>query len=231
MLIHGGGWRSGDRTQHHTLAQRLAERGYVVITPEYRLSTEALYPAAVHDLKAATRWLRAKAKKYQIDSNKITAVGFSAGGQLAALLGTTYGFEKLEGMMGYSQYSSKINAIVDLDGTTTFIHPESAEGNDTKSLSAATLWFGFNKIQKPELWHEAGALNHTDKNTAPILFINSSVASMHAGREDMRKKLGELGIYSEVQSFPEAPHTFVLFNPWFEPMVNYITAFLEKVYK
>jgi pectinesterase len=231
LIIHGGGWRSGDRSQHIPLAQKLAERGFVAVTVEYRLSTEALYPAAVHDVKAAVRWLRAYAKKYNINPDKIAALGYSAGGQLAALLGTTNGLSDFEGDLGNAQFSSKINAIVDLDGTLAFIHPESGEGDDSKSISAATYWFGYTKTQHPNLWHEAGALNHINKNTPPILFVNSSVARMHAGRDDMRTKLDSLHIYSEVHTFPEAPHTFVLFNPWFEPVLNHITIFLNKVFK
>ena len=232
LVIHGGGWRSGDRTHHVPLAQKLAEQGFVAVTVEYRLSTEALYPAAVHDLKAAVRWMRANAKKYQIDPNKIASLGFSAGGQLAALLGTTNDNPAFEGSQGeYMAFSSRVNAIVDLDGTLAFIHPESGEGDDSKGISAATYWFGYNKTQKPELWHEAGALNHVDKSTPPILFVNSSVDRMHAGRDDMRRKLDALHIYSEVHSFPDAPHTFVLFHPWFEPVLNHSVRFLNKVFE
>lgn len=230
LVIHGGGWRSGNRSQHIPLAQQLAQRGFVAITVEYRLSTEALYPAAVYDLKAAIRWIRAHAQKYNIDTRKIAALGYSAGGQLAALLGTTNGNPTFEGALGYSSFSSTINAIIDIDGTLAFIHPESGEGDDTKGISAATYWFGYNKTQKPELWYQAGALHHVDKNTPPILFINSSVARMHAGRDDMRKQLDALSIYSEVHSFPEAPHTFILFHPWFEPTLRQVTLFLNKVF-
>ncbi len=63
IIIHGGGWRSGNRTQHYPLAQKLALLGYVCFTPEYRLSTEALYPAAVNDIKAAIRWVKATCKR------------------------------------------------------------------------------------------------------------------------------------------------------------------------
>src|SRR5215213_4240101 len=73
MIIHGGGWRSGNRTQHYPLAQRLADLGYVCFTPDYRLSTEALYPAAVYDLKAAVKWIHVHAAEYNIDTTKITA--------------------------------------------------------------------------------------------------------------------------------------------------------------
>ena len=57
IMIHGGGWRSGNRSQHYPLAESLAHLGYVCFTPEYRLSTEALFPAAVYDIKAAIRWV------------------------------------------------------------------------------------------------------------------------------------------------------------------------------
>src|SRR6188768_4099843 len=61
IIIHGGGWRSGDRSLHYPLAQRLAKLGYVCFTPEYRLSTEALYPAGMYDIKTAIRWVRKNA--------------------------------------------------------------------------------------------------------------------------------------------------------------------------
>ncbi|HEX8425727.1 alpha/beta hydrolase [Hymenobacter sp.] len=231
LLIHGGGWRSGDRSQHVPMAQQLAAKGYVTATVEYRLSTEAIYPAAVTDLKAAIRWLRANANTYNIDTTRIAVWGFSAGGQLAALLGTTNGDKQLEGDACHKSYSSSVQAIVDVDGTLAFIHPESGEGDDSKGTSAATYWFGASKTAKPELWHQAGALNHVTSKTPPIAFINSSVARMHAGREDMLQKLDAFHIYYEVHGFPEAPHTFPLFNPWFEPTLNYTVAFLNKVFK
>ena len=155
MIIHGGGWRTGNRTQHIPLAQHLANLGYVCFTPEYRLSTEALFPAGVHDLKAALRWIRANAKKYNLDTTKIATLGFSAGGQLAALLGNTGDNPKLEGTIGTLGHSSKVNAIVDIDGILAFIHPESGEGDDSKRTSAATYWFGYSKTENPEIWKEA----------------------------------------------------------------------------
>ncbi|HEY6956483.1 MAG TPA: alpha/beta hydrolase [Flavisolibacter sp.] len=231
MIIFGGGWRSGNRSQHYPLAQRLADLGYVCFTPEYRLSTEALFPAAVYDLKSALRWIHANAKKYNIDSNKIAVMGFSAGGELAAFLGTTVGNSKFEGTECNLKSSSSVNAIVDLDGTLSFVHPESGEGDDSKRTSAATYWFGYSKKENPDLWKEASPLTYAGKNTPPTIFINSSVERMHAGRTDYLKILDENKIYSVVKSFADAPHSFPLFDPWFEPTVKYTDDFLKKVFK
>lgn len=230
MIIFGGGWRSGNRTQHYPLAQRLADLGYVCFTPEYRLSTEALYPAAVYDLKSALRWIHVNAKKYNVDTNKIAVLGFSAGGELAAFLGVTTGNQKFEGANCNLNSSSAVKAIVDLDGTLSFVHPESGEGDDSKKTSAATYWFGYSKKDNPKLWEEASPLTYVSKNTPPTLFVNSSVDRMHAGRTDFLKVLNENGIYWDVKTFPDAPHSFPLFDPWFEPTLKYTNEFLKKVF-
>lgn len=231
MIIHGGGWRTGNRTQHIPMAQKLASLGYVTFTAEYRLSTEALFPAAVHDLKSALRWIRANAKAYNIDVNQVATIGFSAGGQLSALLGNTNGIEKFEGKNCHLKTSSDVNAIVDIDGILAFIHPESGEGDDSRSTSAATYWFGYSKTENPDLWKEGSALTHVSPKTPPTLFINSAVERMHAGRDDYQKKLHEWGIYSETHTFPNSPHSFILVNPWFEPSIQYIDEFLRKLFK
>ncbi len=229
VFIHGGGWRSGDRSQHVPMAQQLAARGYVTATVEYRLSTEAHYPAAVHDLKAAIRWLRASARQYRIDTTKVAVWGFSAGGQLAALVGTTGGYAPLEGPAGAPGYSSSVQAIVDVDGTLSFLHPESSESAHNNP-SAASYWLGGLKTERPELWQQAGGLSHVSPQTPPIAFINSSIDRMHAGREDMLKQLDAYHIYHETHTFPDSPHPFPLFNPWFEPTLNYTADFLRVVF-
>jgi acetyl esterase/lipase len=232
IIIHGGGWRSGNRTQHYPLAQHLAERGYVCVTPEYRLSTEAQYPAAIHDLKAALRYIVQHAAEFRIDTAKISVLGFSAGGQLAAFLGTTAGNPQFEGAACNAQLPpAPVHAVIDIDGTLSFTHKETGEGDDSKKISAGTYWFGYSKKDSIALWEEASPLNHAGAHTAPTLFINSSVARMHAGREDFIKILNQHKIDSEVKTFENAPHSFCLFDPWFQPTVNYIDQFLKRVFK
>jgi len=230
IFIHGGGWRSGNKAMHYPLLQQLTALGYVCITPEYRLSTEALYPAAIYDIKTVIRWVRKNAAKYNIDVNKIIASGHSAGGELAAFAGATNGIKQFEGNGCYKEFSSKVNAVIDLDGTLAFIHPESGEGDDSKRTSSATYWFGYSKTENPELWKQAAPLSHVGKHTPPTQFINSGVARMHAGREDFIKVLEKYNIYSEVKAFEGSPHSFILFNPWFDTTVVYMDKFLRKVF-
>jgi len=230
LIIFGGGWRSGNRAMHYPLAEHLAALGYVCFTADYTLSTEALYPEAVYNLKAAVRWICANAKQYHIDANKISALGFSAGGELAAFLGATNGDLKFEGSEGNSKYSSRVNAVVDIDGTLSFVHPESGEGDDSKNISAATYWFGYHKKDNTELWQDASPLSQVGKSAPPYVFINSALDRMHAGRTDFIKVLDENHTYSEIHAIPNTPHTFCLYYPWFDETVRYIDGFLKKVY-
>jgi pectinesterase len=230
VIIHGGGWRSGSRSQHYPLAQQLANLGYVCFTPEYRLSTEALYPAAIYDVKAAIRWVKKNANKYDLDTAKITVLGFSAGGEMAAFVGATNNKPEFEETGNNLNYSSNVNAVVDIDGTLSFVHAESGEGDDSKKTSAATYWFGYSKKENPELWKQASPLTHAGKTTPPTLFINSSIERMHAGREDYIKILNGYNTYTEVKTFENSPHHFCLMHPWFVPTVKYIDDFLKKVF-
>jgi pectinesterase len=223
LLIFGGGWKSGDKSQNEAMATELANRGYVAVSAEYRLSLEARYPAAVNDLKAAVCWMKINAKTYGIDTSKIAVLGVSAGGQLATLLGTTNDNSIFEDTLRDKSVSAKVHAAIDIDGILAFHHPESNES------AVAAQWLGGTYQQQPLVWEEASALNHIDKNTVPFLFINSSNTRFHAGRDDGIKKLDSLHIFSEVHTFSDTPHPFWFFNPWFNPMMDYIDSFLKKV--
>ena len=224
LLVFGGGWKSGDRTQNYAMATTLANNGYIAVTADYRLSGEAIYPAAIYDLKSAIRCMRALAKKYPIDTSRIAVMGTSAGGQLATLIGTTNRNKNFEDTIGCKN-SSSVQAVIDIDGILAFHHPESQES------TSASLWLGGTYEQKPEMWEEASALNHVDKNTVPFLFLNSSLPRFHAGRNDMIAKMNKLGIYSEVHEFPDTPHPFWFFYPWFDPMMKYAIDFLNRTFK
>jgi pectinesterase len=230
LFIHGGGWRTGNRTQHYPLARQLAQLGYTVYIPEYRLSTEALFPAAVYDLKAAIRWVKENAKQYAVDSTRICAAGFSAGGELAAFLGVTGNLPLFEGTQGLAATATNVQAVIDIDGILSFVHPESGEGDDSKRTSAATYWLGYPKKGHEKIWETASSLSYVSAFTPPTLFLNSSVARMHAGREDYISVLRSFNTYTEVHGFEKAPHAFCLFEPWFTPTLAYMDGFLKKVF-
>lgn len=230
ILIHGGGWRSGDKSMEWPLATVLARKGFVTVCPEYRLSMESPYPAAVTDLKTVIRWIRRHASGYGADGSRIALMGTSAGGQLAALIGTLNDEGNLFPVKHLERISGKVQAVVDIDGVLAFIHPESGEGADRPgNPSAATLWFDGNAAEKRDLWIQASPLSHVHYGTAPFLFLNSAQPRFHAGREDFISKLDSLGITSQAHTIPDTPHTFWLFHPWFPEAVNIISEFLEKV--
>lgn len=231
LFIFGGGWRSGNRKQNIPLAQRITEHGYVSVTADYRLSTDAAFPAAVYDLKNAIRWIKAHAKTYNIDTNKIAVCGFSAGGQLAALIGTTNSINSFD-QEKINNQNSRIQVAIDVDGVLAFDHPESEEvSKDPSKISGAALWFGGNLNEKPALWYNAAPLNHANEHTVPMLFINSSLPRFHAGRDDLISKVKPFNIYTEVHTLPDTPHPFWLFNPWFEKVSALMLNFLDRQFK
>jgi len=232
LIIHGGGWRSGNRKMEIPMARALAARGYAAAVVEYRLSTEACYPAGVYDVKAAVRWMRVHAPEYNADPTRIAVMGPSAGGTLAALLGTTGDRKELEGVGTHPGVSSAVQAVVDIDGVVDFTDSsESGKDQDPTKPSAGKLWFGAAYHEKPHLWQQASALNWVSPSTPPFAFINSTLDRFHAGRDPLIAKLNSLGIYSEVHPIPNTPHPFWLMKPWCDETVSYVVGFLDKVLK
>lgn len=225
VLIHGGGWRSGDKSQTAAMAIALANAGYVAVCVEYRLSLEAKFPEAVYDIKSAIRWMRANSKKFNLDTKKMATLGMSAGGQLATLVGFTSFNKEYEDAVGNPKQTSAIQAVVNIDGTLSFHHPESREGTATSS------WLNCTYEENPKIWEAASPLDQVSKHSTPIVFINSSIPRYHAGRDDMIKQLNSFHIYSEVHTLADTPHPFWFFHPWFTPTVNHTISFLDKIFK
>ena len=228
LLIHGGGWRSGDKSLQIPLAQKLAARGYVTVCVEYQLSMEAKYPAAVFNIKSAIRWIRANSDKYGIDTDKIAISGCSAGGQLAMLVGLTNDIEDKEGTQGNLGFSSAIQAIIDIDGVVNFMAPTSLNLN-RKPNSPDIEWLGGSFIEKPEIWKDASSIYWANEKSPPILFLNSGFPRFHAGQDELIGMMNNWGVYNETHEFSEEIHTFWLFHPWINQTVNYIDNFLIKV--
>tara|TARA_R110002050_G_scaffold153728_2_gene281462 strand:- start:56400 stop:57443 length:1044 start_codon:yes stop_codon:yes gene_type:complete len=222
LLIHGGGWITGSKENLGVLAQHLALNGYVAITVSYTLSTEVPYPASVLDLKTAIAWMRANAKKYHLDPAKIAILGTSAGAQLATLVGLTpnspiYGNK--------TSFSDEVQAIINIDGIVSFVHPEAHEEG-----KSAGIWLGGSRTENWKNWNEASPLGYAGQHSPPILFVNSAQPRFHAGRDDLVALYNDHGIYSEVHTILDSPHSFWLLHPWFGTTLGYTLGFLEKVF-
>ncbi len=228
VIVHGGAWITGHYTMENPLAIELAKRGFVAITVEHRLSNEKKFPAQIHDLKASVRWLRANAKRFNVDATRIGAVGGSSGGHLVALLGATNDLPQFEGDGGNAKFSSRVQSVVDIDGTATFVD----EGNIAKEIKGPydtnTRLTGFTYAENPEIWKEASPITHVNSKSSPTLFLNSSSFRPFQQREEMCAKLNVLGIKSEIIVVPDTPHPFWLFKPWFDVTADNIEQFFKQ---
>lgn len=224
ILVHGGGWKSGNKDHMKPLAQHIASKGYSCFTVTYRLSDEAKYPAGIYDVKEAIKYIKLHAKQFHVDSSKVAVLGASSGAQMTTLVGATNNNNKFE-ENGTSKISSTVQAIVNLDGILAFQHPESKEGK------MASLWLGGMYEEIPDVWIEASPLTHANQNTPPILFIGSQYKRFQAGREDVISILNKHNIYNQVKIISDSPHTFWLFHPWFNKTIAYITTFLDNTFK
>jgi acetyl esterase/lipase len=172
VYIHGGSWRAGDYKA--CAVSGLTEYGFAVASIDYRFSSEAVFPAQIHDCKAAVRWLRAHAAEYGIDPGRIAAAGDSAGGHLAALLGLTEGEADLEGAVGgHLGESSQVQAVVDYFGPMDFVlrsrnQPEKTEPPD----SPVGGLLGCPAGKNPKLAQWASPAFHVTKKAPPLLILH-----------------------------------------------------------
>lgn len=218
ILVHGGGWKAGYRSEFAPMAVRLAQQGYAALTISYRLSGEARYPAAVQDVQQAVRWVRAHAAELHIDPRRIALAGGSAGGLLASLAGVT--LADAEG----------VQAIINIDGLSDFTSELALryEDDPAKNPSSAGAWFGGRYADKAALWREASPIRYVRAGMPPMLFIGSAQPRFAAGREEMMAQMAKQGVASEKLLLPDAPHSFWLFDPWLQPTVDASVAFLRR---
>jgi acetyl esterase/lipase len=171
LCIHGGGFRAGKRESYDALCVKLAERGFVAATITYRLAPVHRFPAAVHDCKAAVRFLRANADKYNIDPNKLGVTGGSAGGHLAQFLGVTAHVPQFEGTGGNPEQSSSVACVVNVYGPSDFTK---SYGKSVDAHEVLPLWFGGN-LETAFKQHILGSpLYWVTPDAAPTLCIHGT---------------------------------------------------------
>ena len=175
VWVHGGAWRSGSKKNVPVMAW--LEHGFAIASVEYRLSPEAKFPAQIHDIKAAIRFLRDNANTYALDSNRVVVAGASAGGHLAALVGVTNGSERLEGNVGeHLKTNSDVHAIVSFYGASNLqsILSQSTEHGLSVRVPALQLLLGGQPSEVSELAKLASPVSHVDAHDPPLWLIHGN---------------------------------------------------------
>ncbi len=173
VWVHGGGWMRGARSPVSTVA--FVNDGYAMASVDYRLSGTAPFPAQIHDIKAAIRFLRARAEHYGYDASRIGILGVSAGGHLAALAGVTNGDAALEGEVGgHLDRSSDVQAVVSYFGAsnlTTILDQSTPFGLNIREPALEAL-LGGPPEEQAELARSASPVFHVDASDPPLLLLH-----------------------------------------------------------
>jgi acetyl esterase/lipase len=184
--IHGGAFAFGEK-RSITLIPYLNEglkRGYAIVDINYRLSREAIFPAAVQDAKAAIRWLRANQAKYCLDGKKIAVCGGSAGGNLVSMLGVTGNIKDFDDpSLGNIDQSAETQAVVDMFGPINFLKMD-------EQLKESGLGSGeHSEVDSPEAWYIGTKLSDAPekvKLASPENYIHPNIPTflIQHGRAD-----------------------------------------------
>ncbi len=207
LCIHGGGFRAGTRDGYDAFCVTLAQHGFVAATVTYRLAPKYQFPAQVHDVKAAVRWLRAQAEHYQIDPARIGVTGGSAGGHLAQFLGVTAGVAEFEGDGGNAGESSRVACVVNQYGPSDFTK---SYGKSVDAAEVLPLFLGGN-LETARLRHiQASPLSWITPHAAPTLIVHGTKDNYVAYEQAvwMRDRLQACGVEVELLTFEGAGHGF-----------------------
>jgi acetyl esterase/lipase len=217
LFLHGGGWRVGSRStvgpmyagQDPTPFERMAQAGIAVAAADYRLSGEAIWPAQLHDAKAAVRWLRARAGDLGVDPARIAAWGESAGGHLASLLGLTAGDTSLEGDVGVAGPSSAVVAVAAWYAPSDLVGFAADSGGDPDDATTReALLLGGTSVSRPDAAAQASPVVHVSPDAPPFLLAHGLADGFVpcAQSERLYGALVEAGVEAELDLHPDADH-------------------------
>ena len=204
LFIHGGGWRMGDKSMHALHIKQFAEHGYVTASVQYRLCPKYRFPAQVEDVKCAVRYLRANAEKYGIDSDRIGAVGFSAGAHLAMMLGAMDSGDGLAGEGGWQDQPSKVQAVVSYFGPTDF---RTGEVSD-RAMPILVDFIGGTREEMKDAWFAASPANYINKGDAPMLLFQGTNDGLvpYSQASQMAIEMANAGLDGRVELIMKAGH-------------------------
>ena len=235
VLIYGSAWFSNNAKDaaFSSYGKQLLDGGFAVVSINHRASTEAKFPSQIQDVKAAIRFVRGNAAKYGLDTSFIGITGFSSGGHLSSLAGTTYGVKTkkfgkvkvdIEGSLGaYTKESSKVDAVVDFFGPIDMSRMERCETyKDDNSPEAVLL--GCSPSKNPDLTKSLSPMSYIDKKDPKILVIHGDADPVvpYCQSEFFAKALKDAGRLEDFITVPGGNHGPVTFNDnTFQRMVNF----------
>lgn len=236
IWLHGGGWLAGEPLagtaltgDRDKLLARMARRGYVTVGLTYRLSGEARFPAAVEDVKAAVRWLRANAADYHIDPQRIALWGASAGGYLATLAGVTCGVADLEGEGANAGQSSCVQAVIDWFGPIDFKLMLAQPGPNV----TVTRFLGCEIPCATALLERSNPLNYIKAGAPPFLIMHGD-ADVLVPMEQSRllwQALKARGGAAQLETVAGANHEWGgLTKPQLDRVYATVQEFLDKTF-
>ena len=207
VCIHGGGFRAGKREAYDKLCTTLAQQGYVAITVTYRLAPAFPFPAAVHDCKAAVRWLRANDAKYHVDPARIGVTGGSAGGHLAQFLGVTAGVKEFEGDAGNADQSSSVACVVNFYGPSDFTK---SYGKSVDAAEVLPLFLGGDVEHALQNHIRSSPLNWVTPDAVPTLCVHGTDDKYVAYEQAvwLTDRLKACGVEVELLTLEGAGHGF-----------------------
>lgn len=204
IVIHGGAWRGGNKKDVGRVLNEFAGRGYVAISPQYRFCPKDVFPAQLHDVKAAVRWAKSHAKERKIDADRMGAIGFSAGGHLALMLGVTGPADGLEGDASAGAPDTRIRAVVNYFGPTDL----GAKDIPEVSIPLVRDFLGATAIDRPDLAAKASPRTYITKDDAPILTFQGTKDPLvpHTQAVELADAMTAAGVPGRVELMVGAGH-------------------------
>ncbi|MBI3735028.1 alpha/beta hydrolase, partial [Candidatus Sumerlaeota bacterium] len=216
LWIHGGGWLGGDKKQGPILP--FISNGFALVCINHRLSTEAKFPAQIEDCKAAVRWIREHAAQWDLDPDHIGVWGYSSGGQLAALLGTSGGETHLEGDCGDFRKSTRVQAVCVVAGPTDFLPWDEQlvqsgfRAKEDDPASPVSMLLGGPMQSNPELARRASPITYISHDDPPFLLIQGGMDDTVPAVQTMEfaEALARAGVPVSIHVEPKYTHVEVV---------------------
>jgi acetyl esterase/lipase len=230
VFIHGGGWSGLSKEYLKEWGYYFANQGILAVSIDYRLSGESKFPAAVEDCKCAVRWMRANAEKYKVLPDKIAVFGESAGGHLAALLGTSGGVKELEGTGGNAGFSSRPDLVFPVYGVLDL----KLRIDETKPVkNALSEFIGCSYKDCPEKYIKASPITYIDYSDPPFLLFHSTADSVVPYKHSIifERHLKDAGVPVEFSTTIGGKHGYVLWDPHFRPTCEQMIYFMNKYFR